>query len=75
MLWGLASNLADNVLAAFTAKGVFISGVKVSVQPDDGTEPLHTRKAFVPGQRRQYPGKFGKKPRGATSGRKAYEQR
>ena len=40
----------------------------------DETDSPHPRKPFAPGQRRQRPGKFGKKPRGATLGRKAYSE-
>ena len=70
----VSAELADHVLAILN-KGVFISGVKVSVTKDDGGDGPRPRKPFKPGPRRGHPGgKFGKKPRGATSGRKAYEE-
>ena len=65
----IAAELADHVLAVLN-KGVFISGVRISAKEDDGTD-AGSRKPFAP-SRHAYPKKFGKKPRGATSGRKAY---
>ena len=47
---------------------------RVSAKAADETDSPHPRKPFAPGQRRQRPGKFGKKPRGATLGRKAYSE-
>ena len=69
----ISAELAAHVLATLN-KGVFISGVKVSAKAADETDSPHPRKPFAPGQRRQRPGKFGKKPRGATLGRKAYSE-
>ena len=69
----ISAELAAHVLATLN-KGVFISGVKVSAKAADETDSPHPRKPFAPGQRRQRPGKFGKKPRGATLGRKAYNE-
>lgn len=69
----VAPEAAAHVLATLN-KGVFISGVKVAVKMDDGTEIPPARKIFKPGPRRQVSGKFGKKPRGATAGRKAYAE-
>lgn len=66
----VSAGLAEGVLTAF-GKGVFISGVKVSAKMDEGPEA--PRRLFKPGPRRQTSAKF-KKPRGATSGRKQYEQ-
>ena len=65
----ITANLADDVLTVLN-KGVFISGVKVTAKKVEG-DSQH-RKPLSPANRRQHPGKFGKKPRGATSGRKAY---
>lgn len=70
----ISAEIADHVLATLNTKGVFISGVKVSAKAADETDAPHPRKAFAPGPRRQRPGKFGKKPRGATLGRKAYNE-
>ena len=69
----ISAELSAHVLATLN-KGVFISGVKVSAKAADETDSPHPRKPFAPGQRRQRPGKFGKKPRGATLGRKAYSE-
>lgn len=70
----ISAEVAAHVLATLNNKGVFISGVKVSAKAADETDSPHPRKPFAPGQRRQRPGKFGKKPRGATLGRKAYSE-
>lgn len=67
----ISAELAAHVLATLN-KGVFISGVKVSAKAADETGSPHPRTPFAPGPRRQRSGKFGKKPRGATLGRKAY---
>ena len=69
----ISAELAAHVLATLNT-GVFISGVQVSAKAADETDSPHPRKPFAPGQRRQRPGKFGKKPRGATLGRKAYSE-
>lgn len=69
----IASDLADDVLAVLNG-GVFIGGIRVTVTPDSGTGSLRPRKPFVPGQRRQHAGKFGKKPRGSTLGKKLYTE-
>lgn len=66
----VSAELAEGVLATLN-KGVFISGVKISAKMDEGPEA--PRRLFKPGPRRQPSAKF-KKPRGATSGRKHYEQ-
>ena len=69
----ISAELAAHVLATLN-KGVFISGVKASAKAADEPDSPHPRKPFAPGLRRQRPGKFGKKPRGATLGRKAYSE-
>lgn len=68
----VAGEVADNVLAAFN-NGVFISGVRVVMTKDGEAAAPRPRKAFAPGPRRLHPGKTGKKPRGATSGKKTYK--
>ena len=67
----VSAELADALVAELN-KGVFICGTKIAVKLDTRpAEGPHGRKPFAP--RRQHPGKFaGKKPRGATSGKKAY---
>lgn len=69
----VSADMAEHVLATLN-KGVFISGVKVSAKVADETDTPQPRKAFGPGPRRQRPGKPAKKPRGATLGRKAYNE-
>ena len=53
---------------------VFISGVKVSAKAADETDSPHPRKPFAPGQRRQRPGKFGKKTTGSHLGQKSLQR-
>lgn len=67
----IAEELADDVLAVLNDR-VFISGARVAAKKDGSAGTSAPRKPFAPGTRRQHPGKFGKKPRGATTGRKLY---
>lgn len=69
----VAEDRADEVLTALNA-GVFIGGMKVTMTRDGGTDPASPRRPYAPGPRRLHPGKSGKKPRGATSGRKTYQE-
>ncbi len=69
----VSAGMAEHVVATLS-KGVFISGVKVSAKAADEADGTHPRKPFAPGPRRQRPAKFAKKPRGATLGRKAYNE-
>lgn len=66
----VASELAEHVLAVLN-KGVFISGVKVTAKEDSRPEGFSAGKPSFPDQRLPFK-KFGKKPKGATSGKKAY---
>ncbi len=69
----IAGNLADDVLAVLNTR-VFISGTRVEAKKSDGTAGSSSRGPLAPGGRRQHSGKFGKKPRGATTGRKLYRE-
>ncbi len=62
----VAEEVAEHVLAVLN-HGVFICGTRVSAAVDDGgTGTTHPRKPLNFGPRRQRPGKYGKKPRGAA---------
>lgn len=69
----IVENLADSVLAVLNTR-VFISGTRVEAKKNDGTAGSSSRRPFAPAGRRQHSGKFGKKPRGATTGRKLYRE-
>ena len=65
----VAADRADGVLETLN-NGVFIGGIKVTAVMEAGASGPHPRRPFTPGPRRLHPGVSGKKPRGATSGKK-----
>lgn len=69
----VSTELVDDVLAVLNG-GLFICGIKVTTKKDGGPDNQHARKPSSPGSRHHHPGKYAKKPRGATSGRKAYQE-
>lgn len=68
----VAADRADGVLETLN-NGVFIGGIKVTAVMEAGASGPHPRRPFTPGPRRLHPGVSGKKPRGATSGKKNYQ--
>ncbi len=69
----VAEELAEDVLAVFS-RGVFICGVRVSAQPDEGGAEGHfPRKAGKFGPRRPRSGFYAKKTRGSAAGRREEE--
>ena len=66
----VAEDLAEDVLAVFN-RGVFICGMRVTAQVDDGgAESPYPRKARSFGARRPHSGAYAKKPRGSTTSRR-----